>query len=118
MREQLEQMDDWDRAFYREWTSLITRNALAFPYPMGDPVGRESEAQTLMATPIRGYVEGSAASTGTSVAMEGTLEDGTTTSGSTQTTIVSRIMEFQHPSKGDGVAKKQGNRKNPYGSNR
>ena len=24
-RQQLEQMDDWDRAFYREWTSLISR---------------------------------------------------------------------------------------------
>ena len=57
MRQQLEQMDDWDRAFHREWTiSYLTQNALAFPYPMGDPVGRESEAQTLMATPIRGYM--------------------------------------------------------------
>ena len=28
MREQLEQMDDWDRAFHREWISLISRNAL------------------------------------------------------------------------------------------
>ena len=105
MRQQVEQMDDWDRAFYREWTSLITRNALAFPYPMGEPVGRESEAQTLMATPIHGYAGGSAASTDTPVQefhdsspfrtwntnplllpMEGTLEDGTTTSESIQTT--------------------------------
>ena len=38
-RQQLEQMDDWDRAFYREWTSLVSRNALAFPYPMGEPIG-------------------------------------------------------------------------------
>ena len=38
-RRQLEQMDDWDRAFYREWTSLVSRNALAFPYPMGEPMG-------------------------------------------------------------------------------
>ena len=37
-RQQVEQMDDWDRAFYREWTSLISRNALAFPYPMGEPI--------------------------------------------------------------------------------
>ena len=46
-RQQLAQMDDWDRAFYREWTSLITRNALAFPYSME----LESEAQTLIANP-------------------------------------------------------------------
>ena len=38
-RQQLEQMDDWDRAFYREWTSLVSRNALASPYPMGEPMG-------------------------------------------------------------------------------
>ena len=36
-RQQLEQMDEWDRAFYQEWTSLVSRNALAFPYPMGEP---------------------------------------------------------------------------------
>ena len=36
-QQQLEQMDDWDRAFYREWTSLVSRNALAPPYPMGEP---------------------------------------------------------------------------------
>ena len=52
-RRQFEQMNEWERAFYQEWTSLISRNALAFPYP----VERESEAQTLIATPIRGYVE-------------------------------------------------------------
>ena len=70
-RQQVEQMDEWERAFYHEWTSLISRNAVAFPYPMereseaqtliATPihgcVERESEAQTLMATPIRGYVE-------------------------------------------------------------
>ena len=67
MRQQVEQMDDWDKAFYREWTSLIPRNALAFPYAMGEPMERESEAQTLMATPIRGYAGGSAASTDTPV---------------------------------------------------
>ena len=39
-RRQLASMDDWDRAFYQGWTSLISRNALAFPYPMGKP--RES----------------------------------------------------------------------------
>ena len=33
-KRQQEQMDDWERAFYREWTSLVSRNALAFPYPM------------------------------------------------------------------------------------
>ena len=54
-RHQFEQMDDWDRAVYREWTSLVSRNALAFPYPL-----------------------------------EGNSEDGTTTSGSTQTTTASR----------------------------
>ena len=38
-RQQLEQMDDWDRAFYREWTSLISRNALTSPYPLEEPSG-------------------------------------------------------------------------------
>ena len=103
-RRQVEQMDEWERAFYQEWTSLISRNALAFPYPME----RESEAQTLIATPIRGYARGSASSTDLSVlasndrpfrarntnpllrTMEGTLEDGTTTSESIQTTPASR----------------------------
>ena len=103
-RQQLEQMNDWDRAFYREWTSLISRNAIALPYPMGEPIESESAAQTLMATPIRGYVGGSAASTDTPAMgsyqdslrmrnsnsilyqMEGILEGGTTTSESIQTT--------------------------------
>ena len=138
-RRQLEQMDEWERAFYREWTSLISRNALAFLYPMereseaqtltATPIRgyieRESEAQALMATPIRGYIEreseaqtliatpirgyvggvgGSASSTDILVpgfhdrphrdgntnpllrTTEGTLEDGTTTSESIQTT--------------------------------
>ena len=106
-QQQVEQMDEWERALYREWTSLISWNALAFPYPMES----ESEAQTLIATPIHGYVEsggGSASSTDILVPgfhdrphmdcdtnpllrkMEGTLEDGPTTSGSTQTTIASR----------------------------
>ena len=58
-----QQLDQMDRAFHREWISLISRNALAFPYPMGEPEERESEARTLMATPIRGYADGSAAST-------------------------------------------------------
>ena len=102
-RQQVEQMDEWERAFYREWTSLMSRNALAFPYPMES----ESEAQTPIATPIHGYVGdvgGSASSTDILVpgfhdrphrdwdtnpllrTMEGTLEDGTTTSESIQTT--------------------------------
>ena len=38
-RQQLEQMDDWDRAFYREWTSLISRNALTSTYPLEEPSG-------------------------------------------------------------------------------
>ena len=50
-RRQLEQMDEWERGFYREWTSLISWNALAFPYPMES----ESEAQALNATPTHGY---------------------------------------------------------------
>ena len=71
---------------------------------MGEHEERESEAQTLMATPIRGYAEGSAASTVTPMqgfygdlsrtaytipalwTMEGNLEDGTTTSELIQTT--------------------------------
>ena len=31
---QLEQMDDWDKAFHREWTSLISRNALTSTHPL------------------------------------------------------------------------------------
>ena len=38
-RRQLEQMDDWDRAFYREWTCLISRNALASTHPLDEPSG-------------------------------------------------------------------------------
>ena len=36
-RYQLEQMDDWDRALYREWTSLVSRNAIASTYPLEEP---------------------------------------------------------------------------------
>ena len=36
-RQQLEQMNDWDRALYRGWTSLVSKNALASPYPIGEP---------------------------------------------------------------------------------
>ena len=50
-QQQVEQMDEWERTLHREWVSLVSRNALAFPSPM-----------------------------------EGTVEDGTTTSGSIQTT--------------------------------
>ena len=60
-RQQLEKMDEWDRAFYREWTSLISRNALTSVYPQWII---ESEAQTLMATPIRGYARYLATATG------------------------------------------------------
>ena len=38
-RQQLEQMDDWNRAFYREWTSLISRNALTSTYPLEESSG-------------------------------------------------------------------------------
>ena len=75
---------------------------------MGQLEEGESEAQTLMATPIRGYAGGSAASTVTPAQgfygdpsrtgythpflrmMEGNSEDGTTTSESIQTTPASR----------------------------
>ena len=40
-RRQLEQMDDWDRAFHREWISLVSRNALRSPYRA------KTQAQTL-----------------------------------------------------------------------
>ena len=49
-QQQVEQLNDWERALHREWVSLLSRNAISFPYPM-----------------------------------EGTLEDGTPTSGSIQT---------------------------------
>ena len=32
-RQQVEQMNDWERALHREWVSLISRNATSFPYP-------------------------------------------------------------------------------------
>ena len=134
-RQQLEQMDDWDRAFYREWTSLISRNALTSPYPLEEPSGsskvklRRSRQRRSVATrdispqarantssdPIISsprrqwtsqlgrydpreqrvlgqYGEGFSHITGNpmSYPMEGNREDGTTTSGSTQTTIASR----------------------------
>ena len=54
-RQQEEQMDELERALHHEWVSLISRNAISFPYPM-----------------------------------EGTLEDGTITSESIQTTPASR----------------------------
>ena len=71
---------------------------------MGNYEERESEAQTLMATPIRGYADGSAASTVTpgqgfygdpsrtahTIPALRTMEDGTTTSELIQTTPASR----------------------------
>ena len=129
-------MDDWDRAFHREWVSLISRNALAFPYPMGEPEERESEAQTLMATPIRGYAGGSAASTVIPVQglygdpsraahtnpvlqmMEGNSEDGTTTSESIQTTPASRTWNSSTLPQGHGATKRPVNRTNSYDGDR
>ena len=136
-RYQLEQMDDWDRALYREWTSLVSRNALTSTHPLEEPSGssnvklrrsrqRRSVAtrdispqprasagsDSLRSTPRRQetsqlgrydpreqrvlgqYGEGSSHITGNPMPytypMEGNREDGTTTSGSTQTTIPSR----------------------------
>ena len=135
--QQLEQMDGWDRAFYREWTSLISRNALTSPCPLEESSGsskvklrrsrqRRSVAtrdispqprvnagsDSIISSPHRQwtgqlgrydpreqralgqYGEGFSQSTGNPTSytypMEGNREDGTTTSGSTQTTIASR----------------------------
>ena len=38
-RHQVEQLDDWDRALYREWTSLVSRNAIISTYPLEEPSG-------------------------------------------------------------------------------
>ena len=133
-RQQLAHMDDWDRAFYREWTSLVSRNALASPYPMGEPMGsskvklrRSSQRRSVatreisprsqvhagreLSSPRRsrttqlgrpnppeqrvlGQDGGISHITGNPIPfphpVEGNTEDGTTTSGSTQTTIPSR----------------------------
>ena len=64
-RQQVEQMNVWERAFHREWVSLISRNAISFPYPM-----------------------------------EGTLEDGTTTSESIQTTPAFQDWNFNATPRG------------------
>ena len=137
-RRQLEQMDDWDRAFYREWTSLISRNALTSPYPLEEssesskvklrrswqrrsvatrdissPARANSGEDPMVSSPRRQWtsqlgrydpreqrvlgqgggeisrIMGNPISSPHPV--EGTMEDGTTASGSTQTTIVSRI---------------------------
>ena len=137
MRRQLEQMDDWDRAFHREWTSLISRNALTSTYPLEESSEsskvkhRRSRQRRSVATrdtsslaransgedpiassPRRQWTsqlgrydpreqrvlgqEGGEIShmTGNPIPllhpMEETTEDGTTTSGSTQTTLASR----------------------------
>ena len=123
-RQQEEQMDDWDRAFYREWTSLVSRNALAFPYPMVEPLGEEevklrrswqrrsvaTQEALLQAQPRLSTSSTASSSSDTGIQAryrarnpfvpgdaipfpyqrEGTLEDRTTTSESTQTTTASR----------------------------
>ena len=143
-RQQLEQMDEWDRAFYREWTSLISRNALTSLYPLEESSGsskvklrrsrqrrsvatRDSSPQArentgsdpVISSPRRQwtsqlgrydpreqrvlgqYGEGFSHITGNPVSypyqMEEIREDGTTTSGSTQTTIASRTWNSTLP---------------------
>ena len=151
-RRQCESMDDWDRAFYQEWTSLISRNALASPYPLGEPResskvklrrswqrrsvatrdispgARVTSGRDFVPSPRRQWTsqlgrydpreqrvlghhgDGFSHMTGSPVSypypMEGTTEDGTTASGSIQTTIASRTLEFRHPTKGNGVEKR------------
>ena len=134
MRQQVEQMDDWERALHREWVSLISRNAISFPYPMeGNLEDGATTSESIQTTPAfqdwnpnanpRGSVltrnrsrkqtrsamtgglfpevnRTSSSSEGIShvswnpisvpYRREGTLEDGTTTSGSTQTTTASK----------------------------
>ena len=135
-RQQLEHMDDWDRAFHREWISLISRNALTSTYPLEEP--RESSKVKLRRSWQRRSVatrdvspqpraaagrdtlfnprrlwtsqlgrhnpreqrilsqdeEGTSHILGSPITtprlVEGNTEDGTTTSGSIQTTIASR----------------------------
>ena len=149
-------MDDWDRALHREWVSLdpseVSRNALAFPYPLEEPGGsskvklkrswqRRSVAtrdispqpqastgsDSVAFTPcrqeisqrgrydsreqrVRGqYGDGSFHITEipapSTYLMEGNSEDGTTTSGSTQTTIASRTWNSD-TLPGNGVEKR------------
>ena len=64
-RQQVEQMDDGDRALYREWTSLVSRNAISSNHSATRTQRIiKSEAQTLMATSIRGYARYLARTTG------------------------------------------------------
>ena len=147
MRQQPEQMDDWDRAFYREWTSLISRNAPTSTYPLEEPSGsskvklrrsrqRRSVAtrdispqprasagsDSLISSPRRQetsqlgrydpreqrvlgqYGEGFSHITENPMPytypMERNREHGTTTSGSTQTTIPSRTWNSDTPPRG------------------
>ena len=133
--QQLEEMDEWERALHREWVSFVSMNVMSFPYPMEGTLedgtttsesiqttpafqdwnnnatsrgmatsnirsrGRTRPGMTGVLTP--GGARTSSSSEGITHAswnpisfpyqMEGTLEDGMTTSGSTQTTIASRL---------------------------
>ena len=131
-RQQVEQMDDWDRALYREWTSLVSRNAITSNYPLEEPSGsskvklkrswqRRSVATRDISPEPRAAVGSDPCGPWTSQLgrydpreqrvlgqdgegishikgnpnssphlVEGNMEDGTTTSGSIQTTIASR----------------------------
>ena len=51
-RQQMDQMDDWERALHRERVSLISRNAISFPYPMeGTLEGGATTSESIQTTP-------------------------------------------------------------------
>ena len=141
-RRQLEGMDDWDRAFYQEWTSLISRNALAYPYPLGEPResskvklrrswqrrsvatrdisprARVTSGRDLVPSPRRQWTSQLGRYDPREQRVLGHHGDGLSHITGSPVYYSLQGLEFRHPTKGNGVEKKSINRTNSHDGNR